>query len=124
MDTPKKFVIDRARWRSGCEGPTKTGEGRTKLLNNYGCMCCLGFISQQCGIPNEELDGYELPSETGIEFFLTYNAGYAILDRVLAKQAININDDEFMPREAKEKRLKNLFAGAGYEIEFIGEYPT
>lgn len=122
MDEPQKFVIDRNRWRSGHNGSIKTGEGNTQLLNREGYMCCLGFISQQCGVPDDKLLGSEWPSETDVTFFLTYERSGELFDKQLVNNAVSINDDENIPIEIKEQQLIALFAAAGYELEFIGDY--
>ena len=139
MATKKKsFVVDRAKWRCGKEGRYATGirdeEGclaKTKLLDEHGSMCCLGFVSQQCGVPKKALDtyspanlepaqarkvcpvlikpdGWEHPEESGTQ---------------LNGEAIKINDNVHLTRRVREKRLKAVFKKHGYSIKFIGRYP-
>lgn len=55
LKKPKEFTIDRSKWVQGGH-KFKSILGASKLLNNHGNMCCLGFYSKACGVPDKELE--------------------------------------------------------------------
>jgi hypothetical protein len=44
-----KFVVDRRTWYRG------EGSSDSRLLTEDGKRCCIGFVGQQCGIPDGAL---------------------------------------------------------------------
>lgn len=113
----KELIIDRSKWRTGDNGPHKTGSGDTELLNKEGFMCCLGFeclrlqLSEQdildVGEPCDIKDESERWEEEHTSDF--------------AEAAIDINDDSKSTLEEKEKKLIPLFKSEGINISFINE---
>jgi hypothetical protein len=51
-----RIVIDRALWMRG-------SPDNSRLLNDEGKMCCLGFLGRACGFTEEELGYAVSPSE-------------------------------------------------------------
>jgi transcription elongation factor Elf1 len=125
-----EVVINRATWRTGGNSNKRTGKGDTRLLNDEGYMCCLGFISScylktkkknskktilnayepqclNCLIPelNNKMDEYD-------QFF----------DTQLSDRAMKINDDIKLKPETKEKKIKELFKNSMYKLKFVGEF--
>lgn len=122
-----EFTIDRATWRCGDISvipENRHGEGETFLLNEDGCMCCLGQISIQLGAKQEWILNKYTPKQTQqILNPLTYKDAWDMLDNtVLASEAMAINDDEETTREQKEKLLTELFKKSGHTLAFIGDY--
>ena len=141
---PKQFTIDRAMWRFGGEAFVKNF-GDTCLLNNEGYMCCLGFISAQCGIPEKFLLSQcnpndvdyrlenpssskhplndflvrekEIEDETGI-----LDPLFVFENTWLAEEAIVINDNNLLTLQQREEELQKLFKRVDCELKFIGEY--
>lgn len=129
--TKKTLIIDRSKWRTGGdeESKNRTGKGKTKLLNGYGSMCCLGFEAKRCGIPLKNLFGVEMPD--GIikkytrkishlvvhhEFFgHSANTGFAIY-------AMDINDDCDFTAKDREIKIKEHFKTIGINVKFINKY--
>jgi len=102
-----ELVIDRARW------------GTSALLNKNGTMCCLGFFSKACGVPDEQMLNVSFP-----EYRWTYEFG---LNKEFAglhahTVAAKINDNDEYSKEQKEIMLIDLFAKNGITLSFTGEH--
>lgn len=120
MKKKYKIVIDRSKWRTGYHSENATGKGCfTKLLNQKGFKCCLGFITQQItkkgilGIAEPGDCKFSIPclNEKGEEFY--HNT-------VLSEEAITINDSD-VPRKEKEVALKELFKNTPISLTFKGK---
>ena len=118
--------IDRSRWRNAGHDM-----GLTKLLNEQGYMCCLGFACQQLGgLEDKEIYMRASPMGTACSTqrilrnkkLIQYNSRYAYFrNSLLAEQAMLINDKD-MPESERELKLVNLFADHDIKLEFYGEY--
>jgi len=122
----KTLIINRNKWTRG--GINKF-DNPTTLLNNHGCMCCLGFHALQFTKATKEcIDGVSTPES------ITYkcNIGKTILltkrtpfekrhHTEFSKKAIVINDDRHISEKDRESRLKKLFKTKGYAIKFTGK---
>ena len=118
------LIIDRAKWRTGGDSRIQTGEGSTKLLNNDGFMCCLGFRCHQMGIPKKDLLGKGCPEQLAnnwtIPDLIDSVVGY---DTDFTTTAIEINDSDAITQEEREKEITEHFATIGVTVEFKGKYP-
>lgn len=116
-----KFVIDTKKWRTGYDGPNKTGEGNTLLLNKEGYMCCLGMCLAQMGVDDDALLDVENPADVKLDLdamkIFRINAPNRNTD--LSVAAMLINDGTLTTIDEKKERLIKLFANNGHEIEFI-----
>jgi hypothetical protein len=64
VSTEKKVLtIVRSKWRRG--GNNNTHLGVTRLLNDRGRMCCLGFDAIACGLSPAIIKGLGEPCEIG-----------------------------------------------------------
>lgn len=116
-----KFVVDRQIW---CRGE---GTSNSRLLRDDGMRCCIGFVGQQCGIADEHLIGKSDVRSTlgGIDGDEKWPAWMrASLTKVLTSSvydAYEANDleEEEVSDEAREDRLKQIFAANGDEIVFV-----
>lgn len=120
--------IDRSKWRSGDSGLYRTGTGRTELLNDSGCMCCLGFITKTV-CPKLDILGAGEPamvqaSIPELNEPVPCGASVDYVNTVLAARAIEINDNEQLPTAEKEQKLIELFEDSVYQLEFVGEYSS
>lgn len=120
----KTLILDYSKWRSGAEGDNKVGEGKTKLLNSEGFMCCLGQFSTQLApelsknsILGESSPAYLSKSIPG----LSYKKIDIIKDTPLSNKAIEINDNEDTTPERKIVLLRKLFRSKGYKIKVINK---
>lgn len=115
--------IDRATWRWG--GDARTHEhGKTHLLNILGERCCLGFIANAMGCTDEQIRHKEGPSDLGIPLGrLTTTFQGKHLGSELSRNAIRINDSNWLSRDERERHLIELFTPEGIHLEFVGEYP-
>lgn len=106
-----ELTIDRARW------------GTSALLNKDGTMCCLGFLSKACGVPDEWMLNVSFPRRGWASEF-DVNIEFVRLD-VYARSpadAAKINDSNEYSKEQKETMLIDLFARNGITLSFIGEH--
>jgi hypothetical protein len=139
-----RFEIDRAKWLHGQpEAPN------SRLLDDQGRMCCLGFCALALGLSRNQIDGLGEPGEVDLldvsgdpvspwpETFVYVSAdedGRVSRDTIFSGELISLNDEsesgdrelgqtiaEF--RADKERRLIAKFAEIGYEAVFVGEYP-
>lgn len=132
-----KVIIDRSKWRCGGGGGSRHGAGETKLLNDEGFMCCLGFVSQALGAGTADLLGEAEPGEAvksaassgqRQRLLATLSAGTCDLvneaggNTDLTIEAITINDDTQIGDAEREARLRQEFVRQGHDIEFQGEY--
>lgn len=116
-----KFVIDRSIWRCGQDSENKAGEGKTQMLNKEGYMCCLGQISRQLGVSDENLLNEYKPGDVeGFEGNILVEAHFQNTE--LSIDAMPINDDVETTKEEKEKLLIDLFVEHDVELTFTGEY--
>ena len=106
-----KYTIDRTKWLRG------EGDEKSLLLRMQdGKMCCLGQVSLQCGVSENEILGKSVLShlqriERYPEWLRT-----AFGDR---GRAMNLNDSTATSDADKESALTALFAKHGDELEFV-----
>jgi hypothetical protein len=120
MKKKYKIVIDRSKWRTGEYSSNATGMGEdTALLNEQGCKCCLGFITQQItkkGI----LNSYQ-PRDCEFSIpLLNYKDGTCYENTELSRDAMAINDSH-IPLKEKEVALKKLFKDTPISLTFKGK---
>ena len=114
MEEITKLTVERSIWRNGdnakvLDESTVDIMGPVRLLNRLGFKCCLGFFANQIlGIPDKEILERSLPP---------------LDDELFVRGAVQINDKFQTSREGREDALIQHFAKAGYELEFVGEYP-
>ena len=128
---PKQVVIDRATWRFGGD-VSMTGDsidakfGRTKLLNDKGFKCCLGFACGQLyGVPENKLRNQIGPAEVikKTEWEDTVFSKKISENETFDSCAIGINDGFIFARKDRESDLISLFADVGIKLSFTGRYP-
>lgn len=116
----RKFIIDRNTWLRG-----EYSENSYLLRSSDNKMCCLGQISSQCGISNEELRDRKNPSDliyfgidvsTKIPFLISRDSER---DSDLTSRAMPINDTPLISDKEREEKLKDLFSESQIELEFI-----
>lgn len=138
-ETTKRFVIDRSKWRFG--GVLGESLGLTALLNQDNYQCCLGFASEQLGVPRSALEAVIVPIE--IEYDdrscligslleeIKQSDGIddegdpdlIVVQREMTRKAITVNDGvSFASQEEREQQLVQIFAEGGFELVFEGEY--
>lgn len=125
MKTKKKFVktlfVNRAKWGFGSSGG--------KLLRYDGKMCCLGFSAKKCNYSDKEILNRDMPSDLhqkGLMCSLTKrNAFGNLVDEKIAEELSEVNDaisGPYRTSEAKERRIKQLFAKLGTKVTFTGKF--
>lgn len=122
----KVVTIDRSKWITGEQWHVNhTGIGTTKLKNEEGHMCCLGFVCSQ--LSDVQLNLEVEPEDLGVEIpeisEHEERAGVKVLVNTnLSNEAMGINDSVDTTPEEKEKLLKKLFKETNIELVFTGEY--
>lgn len=121
-----KVTIDRSKWRCGCL-PNRNGTGPTSLLNEYGYMCCLGFVAKAYGLDEGDIFQVSSPHYSTIPKDHPYMQlmhspiKTHISTETLMDLAIDLNDGDAL-KFLREEKLINLFSSQNVEIEFIGDY--
>ncbi len=117
---PKEFTIDRGKW---VHGNNEDILGETSLLNRDGNMCCLGFYSKVCGVPNSSMLNQDNPYDIGVEIPLMGKPGDGGGNAYFMDTCITINDSRGMDKRDREKELKAAFKEKGTKVNFVGRYP-
>lgn len=117
-----KYIVKRSEWYRG-------HAWASQLLRTDGLKCCIGFVGQQCGIPDEDLVGrgtvsYSLYESTysPSPSFVKYPEWMRPQERLAVNaisEAYTVNDDPGIPDKVREQRLKKIFRSQGDKIEFI-----
>ncbi len=116
--------IDRATWRSGGLFAIEA-LGETRLLNDEGLRCCLGFhASQLCGIDDSQMIARGCPRHVDGEIAgLVTSLGLGVRhDSDFASRAMRINDMQ-ISEPLRERKLRALAQDYGYDYVFTGETP-
>lgn len=135
---PKEFTIDRSKW---VQGKNRNILGCSALLNDLGNMCCLGFYSEACGVPREELkdrpapasittrnNHIKIPYMTKKGIKIHKSKRFIFNDTAFAEGLMQLNDNsiqevEYIRKRDKEKVLKETFSLIDVRVKFVGQYP-
>lgn len=117
MTELKTIVIKKSKWRRG--GATNYKNGKTKLLNEQGFKCCLGFAARQLGYKGKLLDMTHPSNTKCVIDKLTYRYDNAIFNTKFAIMAANTNDDECISDEERMTKLNKLARKAGLKFVFV-----
>lgn len=117
----KKLVIERSKWLS----PVIAGNNFP--MYNSKKACCLGHACHKLfGVPWARMKDSSIgdPQDVQRVYNEIYDLGflynkYLHDNTVFSKKAIQINDNESLPREEKERQLTNLFATKDVELTFV-----
>lgn len=130
----KSFTVDRKTWYRGKSGDSSC------LLNNAGNRCCLGFYASACGVEDKQMRNLLSPGSL-VELAKT-GSTYDKFDRSVSRDVnewktkltrsssvdnsetcmkmMQVNDEEKITEEVREKKLTALFASIGIKIKFVG----
>ena len=70
--------------------------------------CCLGFLGNACGVPDEEMYGHGMP----------FDSRWPGFDQSIYEIIARVNDSDLSPSE-KERQLTNLFASIDITVHFV-----
>lgn len=122
----EQLIIDRSKWRFG--GPDLDRMfGKTRLLNDEGYMCCLGFYCLQVGnMTSEDILGVPAPGNIGSYEGISKLVDSDNSNSLLTEAAIDINDDwdKGLSNEVREEKLRYLFSSYEVDVKFVNEYPS
>jgi hypothetical protein len=123
----KILTIQRSKWRRGGGNSYKVeGYGPTRLLNDRGYMCCLGFDALACGFTENNIYDRTDPESLGFKGLATTRPGYAELrldfksaflpkNTPPVQEAITINDSHHITDDEREEALHVVFRQLGYD---------
>lgn len=146
----KKLTINRAEWL--CGGHPLKNRGRKSEVATFLCVkhewknfrCCLGFLGNACGLSDEDMMNEPMPSDLGTDIqkfpdvlFLAVPESFgrwlgrhylwpSVLDDGPRLQEVlaRLNDREDVEQSERERLIKQGFEYLGYDVEFVGEFPT
>lgn len=121
MKKIRKLVIDCSRWIRGRKG------GESKLLNENGNMCCLGFECLARGLTENDIRDRTRPCRVSNDInkkiphmtFENFDLQYNYEDNDLIKKIMRVNDDGTISDSKRIGRLCRLFAKRGIKVGFI-----
>ena len=127
-----EYTLDVSKWRCGCDGPNKLGEGDTLLLNKKGFSCCLGQFVLDAGVDPELMldEPFGEPSELAKSLGKAYDSNFVEPGTIsqwqntdLAQELIDINDYPSTTPQQKIKEIRRALEKEGHTLKVIGE-PT
>jgi ABC-type uncharacterized transport system ATPase subunit len=117
-----KFTVKRSEWLRGHEGSC--------LLTPDGMRCCIGFVGQQCGVPDVIMQ--DVPSLAGAVHRASFDVSALESNRLVRKEGTSgvfdrpwlftayvINDDCTLDDSKREEKLTRLFERNGHQITFV-----
>lgn len=118
-----KITIPREKWLRGEVSWRKLWDGRlqniSSLLNKDGMQCCVGHMLRQLGVPNDSL--FEKSTAAAI-YSLPPTARWLIGPNGNSSDALDLyrlNDSTETSDEEKEKRIIEIAAQHGLDVEFV-----
>lgn len=112
-----KFVVKRSEWYRG------KGSSASMLLRKDGMKCCIGFVGQQCGIPDYELmcrrQVWTFTRSCHLETVWPEWMMRAVGDYTDINKAYVFNDDPNISDTEREFKLAEIFKKNGDEIVFV-----
>lgn len=119
-----EYILDVAKWRCGDIGPNKLGKGGTAMLNEEGCMCCLGQFAKGCGVTDKQLLNFGTPETVSKTINNRYDTSFINEhneNTPLALNLIRINDAFDTTPKQKVEKIKELLEEYGHALEVINE---
>lgn len=127
----KKFTVVESKWLRGKRNPS--GEEASSCLENLqGEKCCMGFLAEACGVPEDVrrrahyfstqvVEPYDdlLPAELRPRPSAWGFGKDPRSHGEIATEIYYTNDTTDFTDEERKEKLKELFAKAGVEVEFV-----
>jgi hypothetical protein len=118
------LTIDRSKWRRGGSMDYEL-RGPTRLLNEKGYMCCLGFDALACGLTPDDIRNAIDPETMHTRFAnegKVLPVGYAekrVRDdgrlSLAAGSAVRANDDDLISEDQRELRVRDALLNLGWD---------
>lgn len=116
-----KLIIDRQTWLRG-EG----WDDSFLLRPEDGKMCCLGFLSDQCGVPLKAISDAQTPVDLSAihrsllpEFLFRELEDDRDVHSKECMELMQINDNQNLDPKEREDKLTEVFTANGIEVQFI-----
>ena len=121
-----KFTVYRDSWYRGNSYIDTTLYSRYPGINGRACYqgCCLGHALNDLGFGTDIIENMGDVSEVHSHTQLNYDRDFRKTNDVfralcdVETRAIEVNDDDEISDEEREKKLKEIFNDANIEIEF------
>ncbi len=122
--------IERSRWARKTPPDTGRGiesiNGMSRLLNEEGGMCCLGFYSRACGVPISTMYNICSPSQINLlPHEMKWLEKQENQDRIShdGSELIRYNDrsckDQMMSEQQQECHIRKLFKKNGVTVQIV-----
>ena len=122
----KCFRINRQKWFRG------KGADSSRLLNEYGQMCCLGFLALEAGYKEEEIKKKSTPREPAYDCGIKGDvaklvegdvtpSGKRVKNNAICDQLMLINDSMMLSDYDREVKLTAEFAKIGLQPLFYDD---
>jgi hypothetical protein len=123
------LTIQRSKWRRGGDRgwsrDSQIGSGPTRLLNDEGFMCCLGFDALACGLTEDQIRNRHYPSSLVSVGAVAEDSDYAKTrtkerdhrrdDSEAAAAAANANDDRDLSEPNREQAVRTHLIALGWD---------
>ncbi len=117
----KKFTIKRSEWTRGNKN------GPSRLLNEDGFKCCLGFYALASGLRNQDIKLLYSPTEIILDKNKRWDS-FLLKESLLDDKLLNsdacetlmfINDNPVSSDKVKEKDIIKMFKQHNVQVRFI-----
>lgn len=110
----KELTIKRSEWLRG-------DKQNSKLLDEKGRKCCLGFFCLADGAKPEQILNFLSPKSAGFKSkqLVEFDDARKYTNSHFGYEAMVINDDTFTTEKKREELLTEWFATNGVKISFI-----
>ncbi len=129
MSEQKILTIERAKWRRGGNSHDMVVKfGGTRLLNDAGFMCCLGFDALACGLTRDQIAGKIFPSSLASRGLVDSESDYGrtrvkrndnypdLWDETeIVQRAMGHNDDPVLAEEDREALVRADLIELGWD---------
>jgi hypothetical protein len=111
------FTVHRSTWYRGHFGQQ---DSSSKLLRPDGQRCCIGFVGQQCGIPDGQLLDRGTVAVCDIDSYMKFPGWMrSELEPSEIENAYNTNDHSQITDAEREEELIEIFARNGDTLVFV-----
>lgn len=130
--TITKFTVVESKWLRGGRSPSGDQNPFSRLENEIGEKCCMGFLAEACGVPQGARRTSRYFRSVAVEPFddllpeplrpRLQSLPFVEDPRAhgeLAQEIYTTNDDRNLDDDLRKAKLAALFAEAGIEVEFV-----
>jgi hypothetical protein len=120
------LTVDRGKWL--CGSLRESVFGISRLRNDAGMMCCLGFDAIACGVPADRIRGAFRPGDLetkGLPESYVASRVNTKGQRHPVELAIAANDARAISQQERERRVRKHLMKLGWDdVRFVGKPPS